>query len=128
LIPNDLTYNPHLHNADRSISGRVRSVFSTKRQSERLGPPGHAINPGATGQNRSNLKSLASSMAKLVLRGVNESADAFPPLKSVSGCLCFILDNYEVQSFTYTIKPKTLTVVLENDCMSRNDTIVDASG
>jgi len=42
------------------------------------------------------LKSLASSTAKLFLRGVNESADAFPPLKSVAGGLCYILENCEV--------------------------------
>ena len=40
--------------------------------------------------------STASATAKLLLRGVKESADAFPPLKSVVGGLCFILDNCEV--------------------------------
>ena len=40
--------------------------------------------------------STASATAKLFLRGVNESADVFPPLKSVVGGLCFILDNCEV--------------------------------
>ena len=42
------------------------------------------------------LKSTASATAKLLLRATKESADAFPPLKSVVGGLCFILDNYEV--------------------------------
>jgi len=42
------------------------------------------------------LGSMASATAKLLLRGVKESADAFPPLKSVVGGLCFILDNCEV--------------------------------
>ena len=41
-------------------------------------------------------KSNAFAAAKLLLRGVNESADAFGPLKSVAGGLCFILENYEV--------------------------------
>jgi len=60
-------------NVDRSsISDRFRSVFSKS-------------------------KPLASSTAKLLLRGVKESADAFPPLKSVAGGLCFILDNCEVR-------------------------------
>ena len=40
--------------------------------------------------------STASATARLLLRGVKESADAFPPLKSVVGGLCFILDNCEV--------------------------------
>jgi hypothetical protein len=44
----------------------------------------------------SNLKPLATSAAKLVLRGVKEAADAFPPLKSAAGALCFIVDNCEV--------------------------------
>ena len=42
-------------------------------------------------------KSNAFAAAKLLLRGVNESADAFGPLKSVAGGLCFILENYEVR-------------------------------
>ena len=42
-------------------------------------------------------KSVASATAKLFLRGAKESADTFPPLKSVVGGLCFILDNCEVQ-------------------------------
>ena len=41
---------------------------------------------------KSHLKSAAESS----LRGVRESANAFPPLKSVAGHLCFILDNCEV--------------------------------
>ena len=41
-------------------------------------------------------KSTTSASAKLLLRGVSESADAFMPLKSVAGGLCFILDNCEV--------------------------------
>jgi len=41
-------------------------------------------------------KSVASATAKLFLRGAKESADAFPPLKSVVGGLCYIVDNFEV--------------------------------
>ena len=44
-------------------------------------------------------KSTASATVKLFLRGVRDSADAFGPLKSVAGGLCFILENYEVWSF-----------------------------
>jgi hypothetical protein len=43
-----------------------------------------------------NWRSTASATAKLLLRGVRESTDAFGPLKSVAGGLCFILENYEV--------------------------------
>ena len=52
----------------------------------------------AQNENRSDWKSTASASAKLLLRGVRDSADAFPPLKSVAGGLCFILENYEVRS------------------------------
>jgi len=40
--------------------------------------------------------SNAFATAKLLLRGVRDSADAFGPLKSVAGGLCFILENCEV--------------------------------
>jgi hypothetical protein len=45
---------------------------------------------------KSNWKSTASATAKLLLRGVRDSADAFGPLKSVASGLCFILENCEV--------------------------------
>ena len=49
-------------------------------------------------ENKSNRKSTASAAAKFLLRGVKDSADAFGPLKSVAGGLCFILENCEVRS------------------------------
>ena len=53
--------------------------------------------PNATDKNRFELwKSTGSATAKLLLRAAKESADAFPPLKSAVGGLCFVLDNYEV--------------------------------
>ena len=47
---------------------------------------------------KSDWKSTAFAMARLLLRGVRDSADAFGPLKSVAAGLCFILDNCEVCS------------------------------
>ena len=52
----------------------------------------------AADENKPSWKSTASSAAKLLLRGVKDSADAFGPLKSVAGGLCFILENCEVRS------------------------------
>jgi len=53
--------------------------------------------PNTTDENKFELwKSTTSATAKLLLRAAKESADAFPPLKSAVGGLCFILDNYEV--------------------------------
>lgn len=50
-------------------------------------------------------RSTASATAKLFLHGVRESADAFGPLKSVVGGLCFILENCEVQSSSHLHSP-----------------------
>ena len=56
-----------------------------------------SVGPSATAdKNKPDWKSAASASAKLLLYGVRDSADAFPPLKSVAGGLCFILDNCEV--------------------------------
>ena len=51
----------------------------------------------AADENKLGPKSTASASAKLILRAVCNSADAFGPLKSVTGGLCFILDNCEVR-------------------------------
>ena len=51
----------------------------------------------APDENKSDWKSTASDSAKLLLRGVRDSADIFGPLKSIAGGLCFILENYEVR-------------------------------
>ena len=69
------------------------------REKEGDGPETENENGGvsaATVEKRPGWKSTASSSAKLVLRGVRDSADAFGPLKSVAGGLCFILENCEV--------------------------------
>jgi len=51
----------------------------------------------AADENKSDWKATASASAKLVLRGVRDSADVFGPLKSVASGLCFILENCEVR-------------------------------
>ena len=59
--------------------------------------PDESVEPSVTADGvKSGWKSTASSTAKLLLRGVRDSADTFGPLKSVAGSLCFILDNCEV--------------------------------
>ena len=59
--------------------------------------PEVSTNPGAVPDEKgSNWKSIAFATAKLFLRGVRDGADAFGPLKSVAGGLCFILENCEV--------------------------------
>ena len=67
-----------------------------------------SVQPGtAADESKSDWKSTASASAKLVLRGVRVSADAFRPLKSVAGGLCFILENCEVWA-----PPLTLPITL----------------
>jgi len=48
-------------------------------------------------ENKPGWESNGFTTAEL-LRGVRDSADAFGPLKSFAGGLCFILENYEVRS------------------------------
>ena len=69
------------------------------RKGEGHGPDAddNSVGPSAaTDKNKPDWKSAASASTKLLLRGVRDSADAFPPLKSVAGGLCFILENCEV--------------------------------
>ena len=54
------------------------------------------------GERKSNWKTTAPASAKLLLRGVRDSTDAFGPLKSIAGGLCFILENCEVWSSSDT--------------------------
>ena len=58
--------------------------------------------PETTGEKESRWKSTAPAAAKLLLRGVRDSADAFGPLKSVAGFLCYILENCEVRPSSST--------------------------
>ena len=68
-------------------SGREREGNETNADDE----------SAAVDENRPGWKSTASASAKLLLRGVRDTADAFGPLKSVAGGLCFVLENYEVR-------------------------------
>ena len=74
-------------------------VMDGDRELEGNGPNMDVESPGpsvAPDENKSHWKSTVSASAKLLLRGVRDSADAFGPLKSIAGGLCFILENGEV--------------------------------
>ena len=88
-----------------TVSDRV----PTPLHRDKSGEPGAAAD-----EIGSNWKSTASATAKSFLRGVRDSSDAFSPLKSVAGCLCFILENCEVQSLSCMHYP-TLTGALANE-------------
>ena len=66
--------------------------------------------PDVANEKKSNWKSTASAAAKILLRGVSDSADAFGPLKSVAGGLCFILENCEVWPSSLIRNPRCLPV------------------
>ena len=75
-------------------------VSTGGREQEGSEPNAESKNVGASAavdENRPDSGSTASSSARLVLRAVRDSADAFGPLKSVAGGLCFILENREVR-------------------------------
>ena len=79
-----------------------------------------------TNKKKSDWKSTASATAKLLLRGVRDSADAFGPLKAITGGLCFILENCEVRSSpTYTVT--ALTGIPANGGKRANDRVVGTS-
>ena len=74
-----------------------RMVAGGKRERNEANVGDESVGPSATAdEDRPGGKSTASASAKLLLRGVRDTADAFGPLKSVAGGLCFILENYEV--------------------------------
>ena len=78
-------------------------------------PAQEVLHPNKSGLNtadekKSDWKSTASATAKLLLRGVRDTADAFGPLKSVAGGLCFILENCEVCSSSCMYYPQRLRV------------------
>ena len=72
-------------------------VASAITDTAQEGPSSNKREPGTGDENKSDWKSTASATAKLFLRGVRDSSDAFGPLKSVAGGLCFILENCEVR-------------------------------
>jgi hypothetical protein len=49
------------------------------------------------------MKSTVFATTYFLLRTVRDSADAFPPLKSVAGGLCSILENFEVWFVPYVL-------------------------
>ena len=68
------------------------------RTPQEVRPDDNAGPGAAANEKKSGWKSTAFATAKLLLHGVRDSADAFGPLKSVAGGLCFILENCEVRS------------------------------
>ena len=93
-------------------SGSLPPQAVTSDHSEREGNEPSAddksVGPStAADESESDWKATTSASAKLLLRGVSNSSDAFGPLKSVAGGLCFILENCEVWS-----RPRMMSAML----------------
>ena len=86
-------------NPDRPSNSGAHQPVSNETDVPNPGPSNPVVEPGSADEKKSNLKSNVLSGAKLILYGIRESADAFGPLKSAAGGLCFILDNCEVRYF-----------------------------
>lgn len=76
------------------------------RVPEALRPKGGTKPSATTDEDKSNWRSTATATAKLFLRTVKDTSDAFPPLKSVAGSLCAILDNAEVCFASHSLNPR----------------------
>jgi hypothetical protein len=89
-------------------SGNTNGPPVLDRVREPAKSPTHALDPGAASEDTSNRESTASAIVKLILREVEESSNAYPPLKSVARCLGVILDNCEVQCLFHVFNPRCL--------------------
>ena len=108
----------------RFKKGIKRQITGRKHKGDQPGTEGDETSgsvprPGAgaaADEDGSDWKAMVSASAKLLLRGVRDSADAFGPLKSVAGGLCFILENYEVcfPCNVYTRRSRALQRTKEN--------------
>ena len=87
-------------NLDNAARDPTQSVPRT-RQGKPSEPSEHTIKPSATDETESNWRSTAYSTTKLAINLVKESADAFPPLKSVAGGISAILDHCDVRFTTH---------------------------
>ena len=87
LSPRSLCLTIPLRNIDAS-------VVSDHAQKGLL-PEENTKSDAATNK-KPSWKATTFATAKLLLRGVTDSADTFGPLRSVAGGLCFILENCEV--------------------------------
>jgi hypothetical protein len=65
----------------------------------------HPPDPGAVFEEVLDRKSTVSAIPNVILHEVEESSNAYSPLKSVARYLCVILDNCEVRSPTHTFNP-----------------------
>ena len=91
-----------------SIPAQPVTSGDCEREGDESGADDESVGSSAAAdESESDWTTTASASAKLLLRGVSSSSDAFGPLKSVAGGLCFILENCEVW-----LPPRILSVTL----------------
>ena len=78
----------------RKSLSKLKKDFKHRFGGKKRAPGGAGTD--TAGERVDSSASTAFATAKLLLRGVRDAADAFGPLKSVAGGLCFILENCEV--------------------------------
>ena len=108
---------------DSSGSLPPQSVTSGDRQREGKEPGAgdESVGPSAAAdESESDWTTTATASAKLLLRGVSRSSDAFGPLKSVASGLCFILENCEVR-----LSPRVLSVSLTGPSAHEGEQVSD---
>ena len=96
LNPYQMIHLTALFDSDRDAVSGPPPFTLRKGKRTRKNAPDDTTDPRPTSKSKQNVKALASAATKLALRGVNEIAEAFPPLKATASTLCFILDNCEV--------------------------------
>ena len=62
---------------------------------------------------------VVSAETKLILRGIKESPNAYPPLKSVAEVLCFVLDNCEVRPSSGAFYPQCSRLLQQTEVNGR---------
>ena len=113
-------------NSDNAARDPIQSVAGTG-QDKQPGPSAPTIKPSTTDENGLNWMATTYSATKLAINLVKESADVFPPLKSVVGGLSAILDHCDVRYLSRSALPTILIAVLANGGVSQNNRIFDAS-
>jgi len=96
---NDMSFRESLSRLRKKAKEKL-SKIGEKRNEQPAGAGSEGFDRSSLSlqSDKSDWKHTTSSAAKLFLRTVKETSDAFPPLKSVAGGLCAILDNCEVRS------------------------------
>lgn len=82
-------------------SGNTNSSLFPRRVREPAKSSTHELNPSVASEDTSNRKPTVSATTNAILRGVEGSPNAYPPLKSTARHLYVILDKCQVRLLPY---------------------------